>query len=211
MELIFCLLIGYVVGVINPSYLIGRIKGFDIRSKGSKNAGASNALILFGKTVGILCAIFDIAKAALAVLIAKSLFDDFSYAFATAGTACVIGHMFPFYMKFKGGKGLACLGGLILAFDLRVFLIMLAIEIVIVLVTDYICFVPMSASIAFPIIYGVMERDLISALILSLVTVVILLKHIQNIVRIINGSEMHFSFLWNKDKEFDRMREAAEK
>ncbi len=211
MELLFCALIGYGIGIINPSYFIGKIKGFDIRSRGSQNAGASNALILFGKAVGIFCALFDIAKATIAILIARSIYPDFVYAFAVTGAMCVIGHMFPFYMKFKGGKGLACLGGMILAFDWRVFLMMLAAEIVIVLITDYICFVPMTASVAFPIIFGIMERDLHSALILSLVTVVIFIKHIQNIVRITKGTEMHFSFLWNKDEEFDRMREAAEK
>ncbi len=208
MEILFCILIGYAIGIINPSYIIGKIKGLDIRKQGSKNAGASNALILFGKTVGILCALFDIAKASIAILIASKIFPFFEYAFAVTGTACIIGHMFPVYMKFRGGKGLACLGGMVLAFDWRVFLIMLAAEIVIVLVTDYICFVPMSASVAFPIIFGIMRQDLISALIMCIMTVAILAKHVNNIIKISQGKEMHFSFLWNKDKEMQRMVDA---
>ena len=63
MEYIHCAVMGYLIGTINPSYIIAKIKGFDIRKKGSGNAGASNALILFGKIMGVICALLDIAKA----------------------------------------------------------------------------------------------------------------------------------------------------
>ena len=106
MEYICCGLIWYFIGTINPSYFIAKRRGFDIRTKGSGNAGASNALILFGKLLGIICALLDIAKAYLAILLTEALFPEFRYAYAITGVACVIGHIFPFYMKFKGGKGL---------------------------------------------------------------------------------------------------------
>ena len=204
MDYFWCAIIGYLVGTLNPSYLIAKIKGFDIRSKGSGNAGASNAIINFGKKIGIPCAIFDILKASLAVVILKMLFPK-KHTFAITGAGCIIGHIMPFYMGFKGGKGLACLGGIIAAFDIRVFLIMLAIEIVLVLITDYICFVPMSAAVVFPIVYGFMTDNWIGALILSIASVLILLKHIENIKRIKIGLEMHFSYLWNKDRERERL------
>ena len=97
---------GYLIGTINPSYIIAKLCGFDIREKGSKNAGASNALILFGKITGIGCALFDIAKATLIVWLCETLFPELAYSFAVTGVACILGHVFPFYMKFKGGKGL---------------------------------------------------------------------------------------------------------
>ena len=205
MKYLICVLIGYLIGTVNPSYMISRLRGFDIRERGSGNAGASNALMLFGKIRGVACALFDIAKAAFAIWQCGKLFPALPYSFAVVGVSCILGHIFPFYMNFRGGKGLACLGGMIFAFDRRVFLIMLTGEIVIALVTNYICFVPMTASVIFPIVYGVMCHDLWGALILYISTLVILCKHRENLVRIKNGTEMRLSFLWNKDKELERL------
>ena len=201
-------LIGYLIGGINPSYIIARIKGFDIRRHGSGNAGASNAVITMGKTVGIASAIFDIAKAYFASWLAAWMFSDFIFAAEVAGTMCIIGHILPFYMRFRGGKGLACLGGMILYYDWVVFLIMLGVEIVIVFVTDYICFVPITGSVAFPIVYFFRESEqtrLVGALICAAATVLILIKHVENIRRIKDGTEAHFSFLWKKEKEMERL------
>ena len=204
MKYVLCILIGYLIGTINPSYIIARLRGFDIREKGSKNAGASNALILFGKVIGVGCALLDIAKATLAIWLCGKLFPEIAYSFAVTGVACIFGHVFPFYMKFKGGKGLACLGGMILAFDWRVFLIMLTIEIVVAIVTDYICFVPLTASVIFPVVYGIMRRDVWGALIVALILPLMLYKHKENLRRIKQKTEMPFSFLWNKDKALEK-------
>ena len=200
MKYVLCILIGYLIGAINPSYIIAKLRGFDIREKGSKNAGASNALILFGKVLGIGCALFDIAKATFAIWLCGKLFPELTYSFAVTGVACILGHVFPFYMDFKGGKGLACLGGMILAFDCRVFLIMLAAEIIVAIVTDYICFVPLTASAVFPIVYGIMRQNARGALIISLILPLMIYKHKENLKRIKQKTEMPFSFLWNKDK-----------
>ncbi len=205
MNYLFCILISYLIGSINPSYIIAKIRGFDIRQKGSKNAGASNALILFGKVIGIACALFDIAKASLCVWLCEILFSETAYLFPVTSISCIVGHVFPFYMRFRGGKGLACFGGAVLAHDWRVFLIMLAGEICVVLITNYICFVPITAAFAFPAVYGIMHSDFTGALILSLLIPIMLYKHIENFKRIKNGTEMRISVLWNKDKEFERM------
>ena len=184
--------------------MIAKARGFDIREKGSKNAGASNALILFGKVLGIGCALFDIAKATFAIWLCGKLFPELTYSFAVTGVACILGHVFPFYMKFRGGKGLACLGGMILAFDWRVFLIMLAAEIIVAIVTDYICFVPLTASAVFPIVYGIMRRDVWGALIIALILPLMLYKHMENLKRIKQKTEMPFSFLWKKEKALEK-------
>lgn len=205
---LICIGVGYFIGAINPSYLIAKAKGFDIRKRGSGNAGASNALIVFGKAMGIFCALFDIYKACLAIeLTRRVILPGFSHAFIITGTAAIVGHMYPWYMKLKGGKGLACLGGVVLMYDWKFFLALLAIEIVIVLATDYICFVPMTASIIFPIAYGILEKDFKGASIFLIATILILFKHAENIVRIRSKTELHFSYLWNKDKEKQRMNE----
>jgi glycerol-3-phosphate acyltransferase PlsY len=149
--------------------------------------------------------------------LAPVLFGDMPCIAEIAGVACTIGHIYPVVMRFKGGKGLACLGGILLAIDWRLLLILLAIEIVIVLLVNYICIVPITASIAMPILYGVFgdlglgwlkraEGGWPAIWILCIVTVVMLLKHVQNLYRIATGTEMHFSYLWTKDKAGERAR-----
>lgn len=202
---LICILVGYLIGTINPSYIIARIRGFDIRKKGSENAGASNAVITMGKKTGIPCAIFDILKATAVVLVMGKIFPSLSYNFAVTSTSCILGHIFPFYMGFKGGKGLACLGGVVLAYRPLLFISLLAVEIVIALATKYICFVTITGSVIFAVSYGILERDLISALILGVAAAVILAKHVKNIKRIFLGTEARFSMLWNRQKEMDRL------
>lgn len=212
LKIILCALFGYALGTINPAYIIGRLRGFDIRKKGSRNAGASNALITMGKWVGIFSAVFDICKATAAYWLAPLIFQDIPYAAAIAGAAVILGHIFPFYMGFRGGKGTACLGGLLIAIDWRLFLIMLAIEAVVALVTDYICLVPITAAILIPPLYGFLGSDgldwllfaeggWVAAAILSLPMIAILFVHVTNIKRILRGTEMHLSFAWSKEKE----------
>ncbi len=201
MEYLCCTLIGYFIGAVNPSYFIAKSKGVDIKKHGSGNAGASNVLILFGKVKGVICALIDIFKAYFAVLLTKYLFPEFFLATALTGSACILGHMFPFYMKFRGGKGLACLGGTILAFGWRVFVGLLSAELILVLIVDYICFVPMTASVVFAVTYGLMTGDVAGSLILMCVAFIIIVKHFENIKRIRNGTEAHFSYLWKKEEK----------
>lgn len=197
-------LLGYGLGCINPAYVLARLKGFDIRERGSKNAGASNVIITLGKARGFLCASFDIGKAAFAVWLTGVLFE--SDTFAITAATCIMGHIFPFYMGFRGGKGLACLAGVFLAYDLRVFAAMLALEILLALITKYICFIPITASIALPIIYGFMRQDPLGALLLVGIAVVICRKHAVNIRRIQQGTELRLTYLWNRDKELRRLK-----
>lgn len=214
---ILCALFGYVIGGINPSYIIGKTRGFDIRKKGSGNAGASNAMILMGKKVGVFSAVFDIAKAATAYLCAPLIFRQMVYASVIAGTACIIGHICPAYMKFRGGKGLACIAGVIIGIDWRFFLALLVIEVGLAIVLDYICVIPMTAAVIVPLCYGFFgsgklgwllhaEGGWIGAGILAIASVVILLRHIQNVKRILAGKEMHLSYFWTKNKDAEIAR-----
>ena len=206
MNAVICILLGYLVGTINPSYLLGRLKGVDIRKKGSGNAGGSNALILFGKTAGVLCSLFDIFKAFFVIRLTEALFPDFPLVFPLTVCSVILGHIFPFYyMKFRGGKGLACLGGAILAFDWRVFLILLAVEIAVVFLTDYICFVPTTGSLIFLVVYGIRTHDVPGVLLLAVAAAAIWYRHIVNFKKIKNGTEMKFSYLWRPKEEMDRI------
>ena len=206
MKALYCSLIGYIIGCINPAFILGKLRGMDIRTKGSGNAGASNAIITLGKLTGAFAALFDIFKAFFSITLSMKLFPTFKFAFPITAAACVAGHIFPVFMGFHGGKGLACLGGLVLRFDWKIFLILLAAEVVIVLLTDYICFVPLTASVAFTVIYALLTKDVVGTLLFAAMCVVMFIKHIDNIKRIMEGREVHVSYLWNTEKETERMR-----
>lgn len=206
---IVCMVIGYCIGMVNPAFLMARMRGFDIREKGSGNAGASNAVITMGKMVGLIAALLDIAKAYFAVRIAQWMFPDLRYAAEITGVCTILGHIFPATMGFRGGKGLAALGGVILAFDARVFWIMLTIEVVLALIVDYIAVVPLTASVAFPVVYHVMRAQLFGTLLYAAMAPVFFYKHTENIKRILNGTEAKFSYLWSKDEKVRKMAEDA--
>ncbi len=205
-SILLCIVVGYLVGNINPAYIAAKAKGFDIRKEGSGNAGASNAVITMGKGIGAASAVFDIVKAYFAVRIAVFLFPQLKIAAELSGTSCVIGHIFPVFMGFKGGKGLASLAGVVLAFSPPLFFVMLLGAIAIAFLTDYICFVAITASIAFPMLYGIMTGSIIGVLIYAVLAVVIPCKHIRNLQRIAEGTEAHISFLWKRDEEIERLK-----
>lgn len=200
-----CAAFGYLIGTVNPAFLISKLKGFDIRQRGSGNAGATNALLTMGNLAGVLCALLDIFKAFFAYKTAKVLFPLLQCAGILAGAACILGHIFPVWLGFQGGKGLACLGGMILAHSWKVLLCLLALEAALLLVVDYICVVPMTGSVLFLIVYGLSTHDAPGTLALLAVTAVIEYKHFDNLKRIREGSEFHFSFLWNREKEIERV------
>lgn len=205
LSILFVILFGYLIGSINISYFMGRMRGYDIRKEGSGNAGASNVVIMMGKKIGLIVALLDIFKAFLVCTIVIKLFPDIVYMGPIAGVACILGHIFPFYMQFKGGKGLATLGGTILALDPKLFIILLSISIILAVVVNYIAVVPMSMSIIFAVLYGYTRKSLISFFILMIAAVVMNYKHIDNVKRILAGTEARFSLLWDREGEAIRL------
>lgn len=204
-SILFVILISYIVGSFNLAYILSKIKGYDIRQHGSGNAGASNVVIMMGKKSGLIVAVVDIMKAFIVCAITTKIFPDKPYMGAIAGSSAIIGHIFPFYMNFKGGKGLATLGGTILALDPKMFVVLLTISIVLALLTNYICVVPMSMSIIFSVAYGVTKHSLSSFFILISAAIIINIRHMENLRRIREGTEARFSLLWNRKAESERL------
>lgn len=200
-----CVAAGYFIGCINPAFIIGRIKGYDVRSSGSKNAGASNTVIMAGKLAGVLVALLDIFKAALSWRLCQALFPQFALAGILGGVACILGHMFPVFLHFCGGKGLACIGGVVLAYDPATFLIMLAITCIIGFATNYIAIATVSIAAIWPAYYGVTTGFWAGAAVLAVPFVPILLRHMTNFRRIRAGEELRLNFLWKKDSELERI------
>ena len=190
MKYILILLTGYLLGCSNMAFYLARARKADLRSAGSGNLGASNAVVLLGWKAGVLTAVHDIGKAFLAVLLAKWLFPELEHAGAMAGVACVLGHIFPFYLKFRGGKGFASYFGMTLALNWKLALIIGAAIVVVTLVTDYIVCGTLTTIITVPIYLGIHHRSLMLALILCIATGVIAYKHRENYPRMLNGTEL---------------------
>ena len=203
--MLLCAVSGYAVGCLNPAYLIARRKGFDIRSAGSGNAGGSNALITMGKGIGIFCMLFDILKAIAVILLWERCLPGRRFVYPITAVSVVAGHCFPFYLKFRGGKGLASLSGSVLAFLPIIFGVMLALEALLLFASDYLCLVPITASVVFPFLYGFLTRDISGACVLLLLPLMIVYRHRVNLKRIRKRTELRFSYLWKKEEETARI------
>ena len=190
MNYIIATFIGYLLGCSSMSFYLSKIHGVDLRSHGSKNLGASNTMILMGWKAGILVAIHDILKAALAVLISQMLFPEVPFIGAVAGVASVYGHIFPFYLKFKGGKGFASYVGMTLALNWKFTLVLIVVVALITLITDYIVIGTFTTIATVPLFLGLTNHSYILLLILLFGTAVILYKHRENIVKLKNGTEI---------------------
>lgn len=182
-------LMGYLLGTSNMAVYLAALKGDDLRSHGSGNPGASNAMLLWGWKAGVIVGIHDIGKAVLAVYLAERLFPGVAFAGVAAGVACVIGHMFPFYLRFHGGKGFASYLGMTLALNWKFALGLCIAILIITLVTDYIVLGTITTVISFPA-YCALTHNIIMALILCIASGIIIYKHRGNLVRIYRGTEI---------------------
>ena len=182
--------LGYLLGCSNLAYWLSKRHKVDFRKGGSGNLGASNTTVLLGWRAGVTVALHDIGKAALAVALAKLLFPDVAYAAVAAGVAAVLGHVFPFYLKFKGGKGLASFFGTVLTLNWKVGLIIALLLLLITLVTDFLSLGTLTVSVAAPVGIFLSTGSLILPLILAIASVVLVFKHIENIHRLLNRTEI---------------------
>lgn len=203
MELIFSACIGYGLGCLSPSYLLSKLNKKDLREHGSGNLGATNAFLHLGKKAGVLIMVFDILKAMLAVKLCQILFPRYILAGIIGGFMAVVGHVFPFYLEFKGGKGLACFGGFVLATDWKWFLILLTLGIILALIFNYGCAIPFSAATIYPFAHLHKAHNIQSFMVLAMCSMVVIYKHIDNIKKIRAGEELPVrTFL--KTKLFDK-------
>ncbi len=182
-------LIGYLLGSLNLAVLLAKRRGVDLRAGGSGNPGASNTVTLMGWKAGALVAIHDIFKAFLAVWLCRRLFPALPYVGVIAGVCSVLGHIFPFYLRFRGGKGFASYLGMALALDWKFALAIGLVIIIVVLITDYIVAGTMATVVSFPI-YNAIRQQYVTALLLAAATLLIIWKHRENLVRICRGTEI---------------------
>lgn len=211
MERIICIIIGYIFGLFQTAYIYGRINHIDIRDFGSGNAGTTNAMRVLGKKAGIITYIGDCFKAIFASLVIIAIFKDVpaDYLFMLklyGGVGVILGHNFPFYMGFKGGKGIAASSGVIVGlFDLKFMLLACFTFAIVTILTKYVSVGSLAMMAGFLIefiIFNEMSmiginndmkfagRDRIEVYILVFfISGLAFVKHRSNIKRLIEGNE----------------------
>ena len=181
---------GYLLGTSSMALYLSRLQKINLRAGGSGNLGASNTVQLMGWKAGVLVALHDIGKAVLAVLLAQRIFPDTAYIGAVAGICSVLGHIFPFYLKFKGGKGFASYFGMTVALNWKLGLVLFVVAVAVTFLTDYIVVGTVTTTLSAPIYLGWSQRDWILPCILLIASVVIWIKHRENFVRMYHGTEI---------------------
>ncbi len=190
MRYLLVVLAAYLIGCSNMAFYIAKIKSVDLKKHGSGNHGASNAAIVMGWRAGVAVAVHDIGKAWLAVFLAGLLFPQLPAVGETAGIACVLGHIFPFYMRFKGGKGFASYLGMTLALNWKFALIMMAVVLVVTVIADYIVVGTFTTIAVVPVYFGISTHSLLAVLVLLAGSVAIFYRHWENIRKIRTGTEI---------------------
>ncbi len=189
--------IAYLIGSINSSILISRIvTGKDIRKSGSGNAGATNMLRIMGKKYAIITLIIDILKGVIALLLAKLAISMDAYDIAPyiAGVSVVLGHNFPVFFGFRGGKGVATSLGVVLMLDWKIGVIVLVIALLIMAISKYVSLGSVTAAVLFivlqiavMVIYN--EFDILRLICVIILGGLLIVRHRTNIVRLIKGTE----------------------
>ncbi len=183
-------LLAYLIGSLSFALLLVRWRtGRDIRTEGSGNAGATNVLRSHGKALGITVAVLDIAKGAFPVWLVRQVTADPRYA-AAAGLAAILGHVFPLYSGFRGGKGVATAIGAFLVLAPLAALVSVAIFVVVVAITRYVSLGSMLSMALLPPVAGLLFHARQPILIAAAATaVLVIFKHLENLKRLVRGEE----------------------
>ncbi len=204
MERVICIVIGYLFGLFQTGYIYGRLHHVDIRQYGSGNAGTTNALRVLGKKAGIITYAGDCLKAVLAGACVSLLFrgshpDMLRLLVFYSGLGVMLGHNYPFYLNFKGGKGIAATSGMVLAFDWRLALCICAVFILVTALTRYVSLASLIMMAVFMLLlilggqtgqYGLRTAYLYEVYAIGAVmTLLAFYKHRANIGRLLHGTE----------------------
>lgn len=190
---VLLLILSYLIGCLNTSIVYSKLahKG-DIRLQGSGNAGATNMLRSFGKLSAAITFLGDVLKVVLAVGIVWLVYADapqVQLIKALAGLACVIGHCFPVFFKFQGGKGIASGSACILMLDWRVFVVAIGLFALVVLVTRFVSFGSIVGALTYPVGMLICGMDVAVIVVAALTTAMVVYRHKKNIVALIKGTE----------------------
>jgi glycerol-3-phosphate acyltransferase PlsY len=210
---IFAAILGYLLGSIPTGYLVARAKGIDIRNVGSGNIGATNAMRVLGKPLGIFVLLVDALKGFVAPAFVLSFYHQLQklspevfgasalpdpklrWTLAiVAGIAVVLGHNYTCWLKFKGGKGIATTAGVYFALSPISVALALGVWLLIFLATRYVSIASIAAAIALPTAVWVTQTSLLLSIVTTALGVLAIVKHKSNIQRLMTGTEHRIHF-----------------
>ena len=212
--LILCMISAYLLGSINFAIVLSKLRGEDIRDHGSQNAGTTNMLRTYGKRAAVVTLVGDFLKGTVAVIIGMMLFGMVGQYLSSL--FAVLGHVFPIYYKFKGGKGIATAAGTILACEPIVLLILLAIFIIIVAFTKYVSLASITVAIFYPLILDRYYKIFppyenyvsgIHIIFVFILAMVVFWKHYPNMKRLLNKTESKISFKKKSEPKDEKAEE----
>ena len=212
-------LVAYLMGSFSTSYVVSRIKKVDLKKTATRNLGASNTTVVLGWKFGLLVGVVDIAKGIGAVLLTRFFAPDLPAIAYVAATSVTLGHIFPFYLKFRGGKGFATFIGSVAGLCFPFAVVLAVVIISLAFITNYLVVGTFITALSAPLFFYFWRDDLAGAIILAIASLVIILKHRENIVHIKDGTEGKVRNLFGKGhrkkteeaiKELDRIREEEE-
>lgn len=193
--------IAYLLGSMNTSILVSKFMGKDVRKEGSGNAGATNTLRVFGKGAAAVVILGDGLKGVVAILIARLLVNvlpgigNANIPVYTAALCVILGHNFPIYFGFKGGKGIMTSAAVILMLDWKIGLAVVAFALLVMAITKFVSLGSCLACVAFPTAIAIFRNDDVYLVILAiLMGALALFMHRANIVRLVKGTESKLNF-----------------
>ncbi len=206
---LLCMVLPYLVGSINPAIIFShKVYDDDIRNHGSGNAGATNTLRTYGKRMGFLIFALDLVKAIIAILIGSLLLTR-ELGGAVAGLFVILGHTFPIYYKFKGGKGVSCLAGVILMLSPISFVILILLFIAIVAITRFVSLGSVMCALLYPLVNNAFyPQNGMITFTGVLIMFFVVFMHRENIKRLLHGNESKLSF--SSKKKTEKVQELAE-
>lgn len=191
-QLILSAIAGYLLGSLNSSLIVGKFYGVDVRQHGSGNAGTTNTLRTLGKKAALFVLLGDIAKGFVAFLAGYLIYGG-QLGGMFAGTAAIVGHVWPVFFSFKGGKGVLTSLAVLLLIDWPIALGVFCIFIIIVTITRYVSLGSIIAAALFPISAIMLGRNIEIILLSAVIALLIIFKHQANIKRLHEGTESKFS------------------
>jgi glycerol-3-phosphate acyltransferase PlsY len=186
-----CIIIGYLIGCFQTAYLVGKLgRHIDIREFGSGNAGTTNVIRVMGWKAGIITFIGDFFKAVIAVRLCMAIWSDSSaIAGLYAGSAVIIGHNWPVFLNFKGGKGIASTIGVLLALDFRIGLIAAGVLAITIFISRYVSLGSIVMAISIPVLFIIFSPHYENILLGVFLMSSALYRHRSNIKRLLSGAE----------------------
>jgi len=189
LNIILPIMIGYLIGSIPFGVIAGKLRKIDIRKVGSGNIGATNIYRTFGTAPAIAVFILDLLKGALAVYIARAIFPTSPAIIVVSGIAAVIGHMYPVYIGFKGGKGSATGLGVLLGIAPDLFIIAMIYVAISIAVTRYVSVTSIGGVILLAVLMFTFHKPVEYSIAAIIVATLVIYKHLPNIKRLLSGTE----------------------